>query len=154
MCLIISRKGNSRPKIASEDILVWKILKRGNLSQFHDFTYKRNVINKTEIKEFVVDDENGVNVYGIKVIKGLRERDGSGWYKSVDLFNENYIFGEGFHSIGNYDDANKYFRNAFLFFDGRGYSLEEFIIPKGSKYYIDENDLLISDTIILKNHKK
>ena len=48
MCLITKQM---KPKVATKDIPVWKILTDGNQAKIFNFTYEKGVLNKTRLNK-------------------------------------------------------------------------------------------------------
>lgn len=140
MCLVTNQL---EPKIATEDIIVYKKMNEhkdsGTIWSYHqDFQYELGKLYKTEIKE----SED------ISVLDYEAKRDYENFYKGFNSnFGENIIddtlkcFGEGFHSYKRKERGDiRFWSKAFLY---------ECIIPKGSEYYEDCSNLLVSNQLII-----
>jgi hypothetical protein len=120
------------PKIAEEDIVVYKILNIGNdriTSPYRYFTWNLDTVYETEIKEttdYTCFDDKAKTEYNIC----------SEEVKSI---------GRGFHSALNKkrlsEDREEWTNEEVIF---------KCIIPKGSEYYIGLSDLVVSNRIIIK----
>jgi hypothetical protein len=146
MCLLTEQK---EPKIAETDITVYKIVELQSTDLyayaiFRNFTYETNVIYNIEIEE--TDDIDNISWFDDEVGQKYLTSDGIPIesisrmeYKRLYITNKLpfKIFGQGFHSA-------KTRKRLTPLFNGR---IAVFIIPKGSKYYEDKSDLLVSDKI-------
>ena len=143
MCLITP---NKEKKIATEDIIVYKVLGVSLSSIIQDFRYKKDVLHETEIKEgsyWMAADHIA--------IEALKD---SGYNPFRDHENDHHIeerkkllcIGEGFHSCKTLERANL-IKNE----ENKKSDIYEFIIPKGAEYYEDLSDLLVSNKIIMKD---
>ncbi len=152
MCLITEKKGF---KIAKQDIQVWKILDKTNTTTYRNFKYIRNVLYKQPIE---LVDEKAYNkirhdlfiskICAFDEIDSKYLKDKHNWITS-SLYNPSLIYiRKGLHSIESRKRAEQVGK---LSFDE---VIQEFVIPRGSRYYTDATGLYVSNRIILKNHKQ
>lgn len=107
MCFYIDSKYPAE-QIAKEDISVYKVILRENLSYWQDFLYTPNTL-------YVLDSELSVHEY----------------YETID---------KGFHSYSTLQEAR--------YNDGICCKTVLFTIPKGTKYYYNEDDsVYVSNSI-------
>ena len=128
MCLQTKQR---EPKIAEEDIIVYKLLVETNKenelkSPYTEFFYTTGEEYTTEIKpsndDSYLDNE-------------------ASYYQQEDDRDEYYGIGEGFHSAISAKRLSR-----LIQWKSKVY---ECIIPKGSEYYIGFSDLLVSNKIIV-----
>lgn len=136
MCLVTDQQ---QPKIAEEDITVYKIL-QGMNAPCNEFTYIVGKTYKTEIKEskdrWCFDSSDRIS---------LNDNYGEDWDKDESI----KCFGQGFHSSLTADRLRR--TNMSSMWNG---GLYECIIPKGSEYYTNPSDLVVSNQIIIKERLK
>ena len=127
MCLIINI--NSRIRTAKEDIVVYKYFNKDSslTTPYMNYVYKVNklyvttiVIDKIKFTECIFFDEIVLCNYNI-----------NGYVKEIS---------DGFHSVSELRRVNRYNHK----------TIRRCIIPKGSKYYKDKTDLIVSNQIIIK----
>lgn len=133
MCLITDQQ---QPKIAEEDITVYKVLQGMNSPYHSDFTYILGKLYKTDIQE---DDSFWCFDASDNVV--LASYFGIDWKINRKL----KCFGQGFHSALSISRL----RESSIAYAWRAY-IYECIIPKGSKYYVNPSNLAISNQIIIK----
>ena len=139
MCLITKRR---KPSIAKEDMVVWKILKNQN-AIYYDFKYEYDVEYKTRMTQ--EKRHFGLLAYDSISCTYL---DGNYPKWGFERLPELIYIKTGFHSILHKERAKK--SNGVMF----GYrNIRKFIIPKGSRYYIDETGLCVSNRIIMIKEK-
>jgi hypothetical protein len=131
MCTGILLKQKGHPKIAKEDIEVYKWCNCDIdeiYSYFLSFIYKRNIVYKT-------------------IFSYRRGSDGYSDSTEGEYFDkiseELCLVSKGFHSFLSIERANKLLR-------GRGAILCIFVIPKGAKYYTNGAENCVSNKIIFK----
>lgn len=136
MCLIIEK--NVQFLIAEEDIVVYKVLDRTRHSPIYRFLYKKDELYTTAIQ--------GSGCFGVPdeyCDKYLRKNYGEDFKSRKDLKS----LGQGFHSCYTLDRARILSRDWYII---DRYGIYEAIIPKGSEYYKDETDLVVSNQIIVQ----
>ncbi len=131
MCLVTDQQ---QPKIAEEDITVYKLL-QGMNAPCNEFTYKLGQLYKTEVKESV-----DRWCYDSLDRKTLNDKYGEKWPEDDTI----KCFGEGFHSAVNPDRLRQ--TNMSSMWKA---GLYECTIPKGSEYYDNPSDLVVSNQIII-----
>lgn len=132
MCLITDQK---KPKIAEEDMTVYKILieNKGIYSaMFQDFEYDLNVLYKTIIKRS--SDMSGMDDIDEDALTGTF----GNWKKSRKLV----AYGQGYHSAYKEERLENLARDF-------GGVIMECTIPKGSKYYDNISGLVVSNQLII-----
>lgn len=131
MCLITP---NKEKKIAEEDMIVYKALMPDARSVLQGFLYELNKLYETEIEES--DDWCAADSYAINA---LNEADYNyGTSRSDDRL---ISIGEGFHSCKTIERAEE--------MKDPNERIFSCTIPKGSEYYEDLSDLLVSNKIII-----
>lgn len=130
MCTVITSR--QKPKIAKKDIPVYKdvlkVTKHHCMSLFQGFNYIANVLYATEMT-IVEDAGTADNVEAVY---------------SISLFEPRYVQ-HGFHAFASI----KRMRKRGVQFD----TVEaEFIIPKGSLYYLNGANNIVSNQIIFKDY--
>ena len=131
MCLITTRK---KPFIAKEDMIVYKAFSRRSMSYENMFftsihfpkTYEVGRIYNTTMK--IIDSEM---TYDSVTVTERQEL--------IDNGKKVYAIGPGFHAA----------ELKSRIFSERQRFICECIIPKGSKYYIDNTGLIVSNSIIV-----
>ena len=131
MCFITKKKKRS---IATEDIHVWKLLCINNYAQFKRFKYEEGVTYKTRMLNI---PKNATILGYDTVVCDFLNKNYPNWTNKIP---ELIYIGQGFHSIKSLRRVSKL----------RRYKRVEFIIPKGAKYYEDENELMVSNQIRMK----
>lgn len=132
MCLITDQK---KPKIAEEDMTVYKILLKsmGTYStMFELFKYDLNVLYETTIKK-----SSDISCLDDIDEDALKKTFGQ-WKKNPKLI----AYGQGYHSAYEAERL-KSLANEF---DG---VIMECVIPKGSKYYDNISGLVVSNQLIV-----
>jgi len=124
MCLFATTK---RPYTAKRDLTCYKAIKPSGRAFLHNFIYKKGVPNVTEMKK-TNDKESPDCIFS---------KYGGKTFNTI---------GDGFHSAKNPER----FLNPIANYFGRGLVIARFIIPKGSKYYLDNTGLVVSNQIIFK----
>lgn len=127
MCTVITNK--AKPRIATEDIKVYKFCKKGSnriVSAVYEYPYVPNVLNKAEFVyssigscSDVIEDEYSISLRGVP--RFVRD---------------------GFHSYNSIERA--------MSIKWYGKILCLFIIPKGSFYYMNKCGNVVSNQIIFK----
>jgi len=147
MCLITKQM---KPKVATTDIPVWKILMNGNQAKIFDFTYEKGVLNKTRLNKV-----NKLEHASLFESKGWKSMNGEVGWKYTEAYGNWKIvghsdrdnltcIGKGFHAITKKKTAESYcYRNY-------NNVVVKFIIPKGAKYYTDVADCIVSNQIIMQ----
>jgi hypothetical protein len=132
MCLITKQK---KPFIAEEDITVYKVLEDGLKSPFNRYNYKLGSVNKTKIRESYewccFDD----------VDTAFLDENHPGWKEDSRNRSGLRCYGHGYHSA-----TTKERLKSIVQYYGRIYKC---IIPAGSKYYLGNTDLCVSDMLIV-----
>lgn len=138
MCFLASSKRERTKQIASKDILVYKaaiLIDDYIESIYYDYKYLPNIINK-HIK---LHYKHIKCIYKhkrlIRVFKGHAIDKGYYSYINKELCTSNLIFYIGYASI-------KYW------FSYKPIVCAECIIPKGTKYCVNKEGIVISETII------
>lgn len=128
MCLITPHK---EKKIAEEDMIVYKTLSPDKRSVLQSFLYELDKLYETEIIKS--GDYCPADEYARHMLNGA----GYSCAPSSHLIS----ISEGFHSCRTYDRATKMQDPPERIFSCT--------IPKGSEYYEDLSDLLVSNKIII-----
>lgn len=142
MCLITKQ---SKPKIATKDKVIYKILDPYCCSIYYSFEYQMGILYKTKILE--TEDDTTFDDYDSCM---LEEKYGRGWkYK-----NKIKSIGSGFHGALTKERLEKTLENE----DGHAMendgTIWKCIIPAGSEYYTNPSGLIVSNQIIIKEKCK
>lgn len=121
MCLITRQK---EPLIAEEDITVYKILTGRRAAIYYYFKYEKDLLYVTVMQKAL--DIMPADSYVMAT-----------YHTSKDIIS----IGEGFHACTTIGRAEM--------LRGVGEYIFKATIPKGSLYYKDETDLIVSDKIII-----
>lgn len=131
MCLITPYK---EKKIVEEDMIVYKTLTPDVRSVLQGFLYELDKLYETEIKES--NDYCAADQFAIE-----RLEYAGYFYRNAPKDDELISIGQGFHSCRTIERAEELVDpNERIF---------SCTIPKGSEYYEDLSDLLVSNKIII-----
>lgn len=114
---------NNHHSIAEKDIVVYKVIYKNNNSLFYTFKYIKNIVNES-----------------IDIIM------------EYDNFHSFYYINYGYHSFDSIKTCLNYI-SKFTRIDKNRIKISKFIIPKGTKYFKDDN-FIVSETIIYKSDIK
>lgn len=138
MCLITDQKV---PTIATEDIIVYKVLQlpyseKGLLvSPYNIFYYKLGELYETKIEKSnercCLDNTDD---------RALSNKFGE-WKTNEDIIS----YGPGFHSMKTYERAVQCSKSMLYV----STAIYKCTIPKGAEYYENPSDLLVSDKLIV-----
>jgi hypothetical protein len=133
MCTIIPRYLKNRPKTAKKDIVVYKggyiydLSKKSFITPYMDFIYEKDILYKEEL------------TYDSHDLAGYDDVEGA--YR-ICLPHPLAVV-KGFHSLSTLDKKRL-----------NGYRYDrifgEFVIPKGSKYFINPCGNVVSNQIVFK----
>jgi hypothetical protein len=147
MCLITEQ---TKAKTAKEDITCYKLV-RIIAGKIHSpFFY--HIWTENEIYKCKLEVEKNIFFMGATTFDGIvREKYNSMWKMNMtNLLSPNYKLNEvssGFHAaltVKRFDTEDIRNNYASDFFQ-----IAECVIPKGSKYFTDETDLIVSNQIKL-----
>ena len=118
MCLLINSATKPQPKIAEEDIIVYKLICKSENGKFFTLFRDYEVVLGETYENFVETP--------YKIRSSDTTNDASNWYR-IDI---------GFHSFVNEADAKFYRYSACgILHIARYIKIVKCIIPKGSTYY-------------------
>lgn len=136
MCLITNKK----PQIATEDIIVYKILLSDLSSVYQGFQYELNVVECTEITQV----NKGHYAPFCRMDHNYLEENFTNWV--VDVYcGRLQAYKEGFHSISS-TIIEEYLKNDPPFAEE---ILAKCVIPKGATYIEDFVGFIVSNQIII-----
>ena len=148
MCLITKKP----IKIATKDIVVYKVLNENMVSLHFNFTYKLGKTYSAAIKE-VREEESWVatDEFAVKSIINLYNKNKQKHQYIFSIYSQEEkliragfkCYGKGLHSFSIKKRINEY--------DGDWDIVVKCIIPKGSKYIIAEDNTVISNKLFIQN---
>ena len=133
MCLITEQK---KPKIAENDMIVYKVLKASLYTPYQSFRYELGELYETTIK-----NSTEWTAFDLKDAEWLNDHYPK--WKDGDFcaITELKCIGQGFHSTL---EPERLFNVAH--YEGEIY---ECTIPKGSEYYVNATGMCVSNQIIV-----
>ena len=144
MCFVTTK--TARFKTAKQDLTVYKVVKTNQespeecVSLYINFIYEKG----REYSEKPSSYEEEISVYSAKR-NGARVKGVSNPFGTLVTVKS---YTTGFHSYLGYVAKEKYFLSEKL---STKTKLAEFVIPKGSKYMVNENGEVFSDKIVFKD---
>ena len=136
MCLITKQK---EPLIADNDIKVYKLLTVNSRSCFMNFKY---IVDKLYETEFTFSDTEVTSFDRISNNE-LDKEFGEEWRGKVGTELKSIV--DGFHAVLRIDRFDGIYSDDVIY-------VYECIVPKGSEYYLDNNDCIVSNKIIIKEN--
>lgn len=133
MCLVTDQK---EPKIAHEDIKVYKVLKDIDGQHFsvcHPFQWLADIINTSELNKQKFENY---------LFNPYCDYIDSDYYEDCDKINL-FVIVKGFHAFKTPERGINWIKSC----DNK--NMYECIIPKGSLYYEDATGLIVSNQMML-----